>query len=1222
MNYTYEYDVLRYITHPHIVNVIGASEDNNHFYMEMEYCISDDLSKHLFPDANCNYLEKVIKTVSTELLLGLKELHSNGIIHCNLKPSNVLIDEHGNVKICDFKKALVVNKMTTTDIRRNKRGLSPCYTAPEIFTDEGTFSFKSDLWALGCIMFEMATGEVPFKDEILHVLIKKILNNEPDYNNKKFKAYSVEFQNVVKCLLQKDTSKRMSWGDIENMPFWDFVNDAHSSNSSNLIYDNSNTHKHEVYSSKTYSHNTSQIKSNVSMKNTYNNSLSTTVTNVHNNNHNNITALDEHNDDDNDNDDYSTGSSNTRVKDVNNTDQEFNLHYNTYNTPNTNHNPNKNNNFLELSILNINKVFTSDKRVIQTPLNDMAISVTKHTDIPNIESIMLHTSDRIIKPIIGNKLIESFSPIATYNTNMIAFPIYNINTIINLIATEQIELFDVFLLTIYKQMEQYITQQQYDYLLNILNYFESIILNKEVANNIINTSFVKLFISLMDVDNVDICIRACSIIANLIRYVTSMQHSLDEYNLTSKLIAFIKAENVNVMLNRKAIATLGEYFFFVATQVEGDNASLHHQWNIMSTESINALLYALTHNDEVVRFYALKTIENTVILTNVAKAYFASNDEFINRISEIYLNDHNNNIEIKTSALNTVAHIVKLEPMLMKVFINKFTNETLGNVLNNESSKNQQCIINIMLFGIVGNVNNINIINFDDVMPSMINLLESANSVIRGKIILLLSLVFGDKHLIHKYGEKVFNIMVKLRKDRQYYYYHVKIFESFMINFCKHILTCIIPQITKSISTNTANTNNDIISLITSLAVVAPYYKISFSLFTIEFIETLVSLISTTTNGVIQVHALDILRCFSETAYSVKDCSTTLTTSSLFESILNLTNIVADEHKRIPLNICANILTILLDDDTLYSSTSFEHGKTNQINSLILRTLPLMITLLHNEDTINDSLSFLALVIERNCTFITVYRSIGIIERVFALMMVVSDDNNYISNINLLKILMKLIEATDTTFDTIIELGLIDKVNYLISQDNVDDVSMYTEYVIEMLFELMCKLNEYIKKKDMSDNEECRVVFLKKIEGVVKNFKLCVKLFSCSNKNVQEKCAVIVILMLQFISSVNEYECCMWDVVFTSDNVVDLLKGLESPCVKIYKKIIKIFKWIIEYQYNAQDVLSTYKSYIKVYIEKIRDTSKDVDIVEVANRFLSNDLNKIVVVHNNNNNNN
>ena len=1196
--------------------------------MEMEYCISEDLSNHLFPDKNFNYLEKVIKTISTELLLGLKELHSNGIIHCNLKPSNVLIDEHGNVKICDFKKALHVNTMTIADIRRNKRGLSPCYTAPEIFTDEGTFSFKSDLWALGCIMYEMASGEVPFKDEILHGLIKKILNNEPNYNNKKFTAYSLDFQNVVKCLLQKDTNQRVSWGDIEKMPFWDFSNDTNNNNNNNSTYDN--THKHEAYSSKTYSHNTSQIKSsgnlpyNVSIKNTY--SLSTTITNVYNKSlsNNNITI--EHNEEEDD--DYSTGS-NAREKDVNNTDQEFNLHYNT-NTTDINHDkviPNKKHNFLELSILNISKVITHDKRVIQTTINDMAISVAKNTDIPNIQSIMIHTSDRIIKPIIGNKLIEASPPIPQYNINMFEFPVYSIDGVKELIMTEQIDIFDNFLLNIYKHMDQYISQEQYDYLLNILNYFETIILSKEVANNIINTSFVKLFISFMDVDNVDICIRSCSIIANLIRYVTSMQHSLDKFNLTTKLISFIKAQNI--MLNKKAIATLGEYFFFVATQAEGDNTNdlnllldnnnnnntSLHQWNI-SNESINALLYALNHNDEVVQFYALKTIENTVILTKVAKAYFASNEDFIARISEIYFDERYENIEIKTSALNTIAHIVKLESKLMNVFISKFKDETLGNVINKESPKNQQCIINIILFGIVVNVNNINTIDFDDVMPSFVNLLESANSVIRGKIILILSLVFGDKYFIYKYGEKVFNIMMKLRKDKQYYYYHIKIFESFMINFCKNILRYLILQITKSISTNTANTNNDIISLITAIAIIAPYYKISFSLFKTEFIEALVSLISSTTNEVIHSNALDILRCFSETAYSVEESSNVLITS-LFASILNLTNIVATDSKRIPLNICANILTVLLDDDKLYSSASLENGKTNQINSLILSILPLMVRLLQNEDTVNDSLSFLSLIIERNCSFVTFYRSIGIIDYVFQLMVV---DDNFISNLNLLKILTKLIEAKDTKFDTIVELSLIDKVNYLISKDNADDVSIYTEYVIEMLFELMYKLNEHKRKKyfnewNENDNEEYKVHFLEKIENVVKNFNLCIKLFSCNNANVQEKCVVIVIFMLQFLP-VNEHANEKWDVTFNSENVVDLLKGLESPCVKIYKKIIRIFKWIIEYQPNAQDILGPYKSYIRIYIEKIRDTSKDVDVVDVANRFLINDFKRISSIHN------
>ena len=57
---------------------------------------------------------------------------------------------------------------------------------------------------------------------------------------------------------------------------------------------------------------------------------------------------------------------------------------------------------------------------------------------------------------------------------------------------------------------------------------------------------------------------------------------------------------------------------------------------------------------------------------------------------------------------------------------------------------------------------------------------------------------------------------------------------------------------------------------------------------------------------------------------------------------------------------------------------------------------------------------------------------------------------------------------------------------------------------------------------------------------------------------------------------------------------------------------IKIFKWIIEYQNDAQSVLGPYVSYIQIYIEKIIDSSREVDVIEVAKRFLSNDLKKIV----------
>jgi serine/threonine-protein kinase ULK4 len=134
-----------------------------------------------------------------------------------------------------------------------------------------------------------------------------------------------------------------------------------------------------------------------------------------------------------------------------------------------------------------------------------------------------------------------------------------------------------------------------------------------------------------------------------------MEKSLDSYNLTESLISFISDNNLE--LNQKAIATLGEYLFFVATQVEAelDQVKLGQKPNwVISQESLTALLFALNHIDERVKFYALKTIENICSLTTIAKQYFASNDDFINKIIEI-INSDCENQEIRTSAFNTVS---------------------------------------------------------------------------------------------------------------------------------------------------------------------------------------------------------------------------------------------------------------------------------------------------------------------------------------------------------------------------------------------------------------------------------------------------------------------------------------------------------------------------------------------------------------------------------------
>ena len=1204
--YDHEYSFLKNINHPSIINVTGAAEDKNYFYMEMEYCPSGDLSHCLWPNKGANYFEKIIKTVSVQLLLGLKTLHQNGIIHCNLKPSNIIIDEFGNVKICDFKKALNTNTMTMQEIKKNKTAMTPCYTAPELFNENGVYTFKTDLWALGCIMYEMAIGQVPFFEERVNKLIMKILKEEINFNKKQFNQYSMEFMDVLRKLLEKDPDKRPSWGEIENYPFWG-LNYNNNPAPSARRRQNSNLDNSHFSLNNSDINNNSALNEN-SLRQIKKHESSSSSTNLHMNLNKNSEVKNfdinyegeyDNNGDKNDKE-VNINIDNNNANNFQNDEENSN-----YTNAKFKHLLNKNNsNDLSMSLLKINKLGDKkEKNEVTDILNDMAISLAKPDELPKIINIMMHASDKNIKPIIGNKIIEPNQKPITYDEKMIPFkPIYKIDKMKELIIySENSTELEKYLKQMYIVFLDFEEKKKYDELLNLLNYFETIILSKEISNSIINTLFIQKFIEFLDINNDQIRIRSCSIIASLIRYATTMEKSLDEYNLPESLISFISDNNI--LLNRIAISTLGEYLFFVSTQVEAelDQIKLGQKsnWSI-SQESITALLFALNHIDEKVKFYSLKTIENICSLTTIAKQYFASNDDFINKIIEI-INSECENPEIRTSAFNTVSHIIRHEPSLIKCFIDKM--DSLNFVIEKESQRNQQYIINCLLFGIAQDNKLANYINIDELIPVLINLLKNSNNVIKPKVILLLSLTFNQVELISKYGEKIFELMMKLRKEKNQFYYYVKLFESFMINYCininkRYINIC---------ETQTSNNNPEIISILKCFNIIAPYHKISYIIYNKEFLLCTFNLILNSDLKSEQIfYAFESYKAFSENPFSVEENSD-LIINKIFTKLLSLTNKLNDEYRRFPLNICANILTVLLEDDKLYSSTTIEGGKTNQINSLIITILPDIYSLLKNEDTVIDSLAFLSLIIERNSAFIKFYRNVGIIDYIFILM----KDPNLYSNLNLIKILIKLIESSDTGFKDILDLDLIDKVNYMISKDNLEEITVYTEYVIEMLFDLLFKINETKRKFSSNyDKENFKKNFTDKIEKIAVNFKLCIKLLGCEHENIQELSCVNLIFMLQFFpNGFNKY--INGNVKFTIEDIPDLLKGLDSSCKKIHKKMIKIFKWIIEYQDDAKEILKNYISYIQICVEKIKNSATEQDTMETARKFLENDLVKI-----------
>lgn len=118
--------------------------------------------------------------MTMNIFFSFQYMHSLGILHCDLRPKNFLIDEYGILKVSDFTYARKVPKVALGDAPMESRGTPP-YMAPELFANEGMHSFTSDFWALGCVLYELRRGVPPFGDSSVPVeeLIERIRIVEP-----------------------------------------------------------------------------------------------------------------------------------------------------------------------------------------------------------------------------------------------------------------------------------------------------------------------------------------------------------------------------------------------------------------------------------------------------------------------------------------------------------------------------------------------------------------------------------------------------------------------------------------------------------------------------------------------------------------------------------------------------------------------------------------------------------------------------------------------------------------------------------------------------------------------------------------------------------------------------------------------------------------------------------------------------------------------------------
>ncbi|MGE7927251.1 Stk1 family PASTA domain-containing Ser/Thr kinase [Lysinibacillus xylanilyticus] len=193
------------LTHPNIVSIYDVGDDGDLHYIVMEYVQGKTLKQYIQEFAPISPARSV--HIMKQLTSAIANAHENHIIHRDIKPQNILMDAEGNVKITDFGIAMTLSATSFT--QTNSVLGTVHYLSPEQARG-GTATNKSDIYALGIVLYELLTGELPFSGESAVSIALKHLQSETPSVRAFDATIPQSLENVVLKATAKDASHRYS----------------------------------------------------------------------------------------------------------------------------------------------------------------------------------------------------------------------------------------------------------------------------------------------------------------------------------------------------------------------------------------------------------------------------------------------------------------------------------------------------------------------------------------------------------------------------------------------------------------------------------------------------------------------------------------------------------------------------------------------------------------------------------------------------------------------------------------------------------------------------------------------------------------------------------------------------------------------------------------------------------------------------------------------------